>query len=229
MPAVVQALRPVIAQSAVLGSPNQARFPPMISLRRPFALRMKIAMAAIAADDAIDGKVERGTEERPAADLLVDDQSHQQAESHLERDDDDRVLDRVLDRSVEGRVVEEVAVVLRPDALDLPEDPPFEEADVDRVPERIDEEDSEYRQRKQNEGVAPTGLTKARPEKRAASRGRESSRLRLSSQESSPSVRTRPHGRGQDALPTSSATLPRSPASRRPSCFRRSPTAGRCS
>ena len=56
MPAVVQALRPVIAQSAVLGSPNQERFPPMISFRRPFALRMKIAIAVIAADDATEGK-----------------------------------------------------------------------------------------------------------------------------------------------------------------------------
>ena len=196
MPAVVQALRPVIAQSAVLGSPNQAAVPADDLVEEAVRVENEDRDGGDRRGRRDRRKVERRAEERPATDLLVDDEGHQQAERHLEGDDDDRVLDRVLDRFVEGRVVEEVAVVLQPDALDLPEDSPLEEADVDRVPERVDEEDSEDRQREEDEGVAPAGLTNARSEERAASRGRSRLACGCSSRKAVPFRADRPHGRG---------------------------------
>ena len=49
-------------------------------------------------------EVERRPEERLAADLLVDDDREEQAERHLERHDQDRVVEGVLDRLPEDRV-----------------------------------------------------------------------------------------------------------------------------
>ena len=67
---------------------------------------------------------------------------------------------------MEDRVVVEDVVVLRGGgrARRLPEDPPLEEADVDAVDERVDEEQPEDDHRDQNERVAPAGLAHARTE-----------------------------------------------------------------
>ena len=113
------------------------------------------------------GEVERRAEEEPPADPRVDHERNRQTERHLERHDHECVLDRVPNGSAKDRVVEERAVVLGADvagARDLPEDPPLVEADVDRVPERVDEKDPEDCHRQQDERIAPAGLADTGPE-----------------------------------------------------------------
>src|SRR6476659_10704580 len=69
---------------------------------------------------------------------------------------------------MEDRVVVEGVVVLRARGCvrRLPENPPLEEADVDAVDERVDEEQPEHGHREEHEGIAPTGFAHARPEER---------------------------------------------------------------
>ena len=115
-----------------------------------------------------DGReVERGPEEVPPADLLVDDERERQAERHLERHDAERVLGDVLEGDAKDGIVEDRVVVERPRVTGLlPEDSPVEEADVDRVAERVDEEEPEDGDRHRHEGVAPAGFTQAGAEHR---------------------------------------------------------------
>jgi len=56
VPDVVQALSPTIAHVTVLAVVNHGVLLPMMWLKRPSELRMKIAIVVIATDDAIDGK-----------------------------------------------------------------------------------------------------------------------------------------------------------------------------
>src|SRR5262249_62259384 len=70
---------------------------------------------------------------------------------------------------MEDRVVQNLGVIESPaPRRRLPEDPPGEEADVDRVDEWIDEEEPEDGDRDEREAVTPAGLAQAGAAQRGA-------------------------------------------------------------
>ena len=100
-------------------------------------------------------EVERGPEERLAADLLVDDDREEQAERHLERHDEDRVVEGVLDRLPEDRVAEQATGSCRCRGTRCgPRSPPVPEADVQGVEDLADVEDEEQDDRDGDQRVA---------------------------------------------------------------------------
>jgi hypothetical protein len=113
-------------------------------------------------------EVERGPEERLAADLLVDDDRQEQADGHLERDHQERVVEGVLDRLEEDPVAEQALVVGHAQELLRPPRAPVEEADVERVEDLPDVEDQEQDHRDEDQRVAGDGLAAALGAKPAA-------------------------------------------------------------
>src|SRR5439155_27042154 len=104
-------------------------------------------------------KVERRPEERPSAELLVDEDGEEQADGHRQRHPADRVVDRVLDRPDEDRVLEDVLVVgdsdERPGAAP---DVPLEDADEQGVQDRADVQHQEQEHRDRDERVGSERL-----------------------------------------------------------------------
>ena len=152
VPDVVQALRMMTSSSPCPGRRSSSGSAPKPkssnSGLRPSAPRTLVEQAVGRDDEdpqhrdrrrAGDGReVERRPEERPAADLLVDDDRQEQAEGHRQRHPDDRVVERVLDRPSgrSGRSAG-LGVVVEPQELDRAgADVPVPDADVHRVEDR---------------------------------------------------------------------------------------------